>query len=391
MLVFGIVSEYNPLHNGHIYQIKRIKKEFPDAYILCYTSGNFVQRGEPSFISKHFKAEQAILNGADLVIEMPTIISLQSANYFSYYSVKMLNKLNILSHLSFGVEKTDTKTIIDAAKFEIEHKYQINDSVKKYMDNGQSMKKSFILTLNDLGYDHSHLSQLPNNTLAIQYIKALYELNSPIKIHTVERSDKGYHSEEITDLDFQSGTALRKAYSSNENIDRYLPYNLTDNDKQANTISLNDYSHIFYYKAFVENLDGDEIAGYENGILNLIRNNYIDDLDQAIELSHNKRYSKARLKRYILNYLLGINKEYILNMDEINYIRPLKFNDRGAKLLKHIKDNSTVNIINKVTNLEELDAYNRIIFDLDMKANLLYNMKNTNNNATDYTEKPYMK
>lgn len=390
MKIFGIISEYNPLHNGHIYQIKRIKKEYPEAYIIALTSGSFVQRGEPSFISKHFKARQAVENGVDLFIEMPTIISLQSANYFSFYSLKLLNKLNILTNLSFGVENIDKEDLNNLVTFEIENQGIIDLEIKNLMNEGYSYKKAYEQTYAKLGLSNDSLYSLPNNTLAIQYVKAIKLLESNIDIFPVKRNDKGYHSCYVPGDTFQSATAIRQAYSAGKSIDRYVPFYSLNHLHEINQVTLDDYSDLFFYQAIVKGASPNEIAGYENGMLNLLTKNYNNSLSEMIETSHNKRYSRSRLRRFVLNYIMGIKNSDIKSLEEINYIRPLRFNSRGALLLKLIKDNSDVKIINKLTDLSELDDINKRIVSFDVKAFKLYNINNQEKSVLDFTDNPFM-
>lgn len=389
MIIFGIVSEYNPLHSGHIYQINRIKKQFPDAYIISITSSSFVQRGEPSFISKHFKSKLAIENGVDLFLEMPTIISIQSANLFSFYSIKLLNKLNILDYISFGVESLDCRKIYRYLDFEEDNTLEINDSVKKYLDQGYSYKKANELTLTQF-YPESVILSKPNNTLAIEYSRALRRLKSNIMIYPINRLDNSYHNKELDSSEFQSATAIRKAILEEKDVSDFIPFDVYDAGLNIDFEGINKLNDAFYYKAFIEESKGSNIAGYEEGILNLLMSNFNSDIDDMIEKSHNKRYSKARLERFIINYLLDIKKTDIKNLEQINYIRPLAFNDKGRKLLKMIKESSDIQVITKAANINELDDINKSLYDIDLKAFRLYNINNPNRNIEEFTHNPYI-
>lgn len=388
MIIFGIVSEYNPMHFGHIYQIERIKKEYPDAYIISLTSASFVQRGEPSFIPKHSKSQIALDNGVDLVLEMPTIISIQSANYFSYYSCYLLNKLNILTHLSFGMEdlsKEDIENYIDFTNINDE---KIQEAVKNYMDLGYSYKLANYEAYKDLAYEKIDSIIKPNNSLGLLYSKALDMLGSSIEISPIERSDRGYHEESLSEDRIQSASSIRKAYLSGENIQKYLPFNIDNYKEELAKVSLDDLSKIFYYKSFIEEKKPDCIASYENGLLTLLKSHFSNSLEEMIGKSHNKRYSKSRLRRFILNYILGISETDISNLKHLSYIRPLAFNNKGRELLRLIKDNSDVTIINKPSKAE-LDPINQRFLEIDMKAFMLYNINKPSRNNLDYTINPF--
>lgn len=388
MRVFAVISEYNPLHAGHIYQINRIKKLFPEAYIISFTSGSFAQRGEPSFISKHLKARLAVQHGVDLFIEMPTIISLQSADYFSKYSINLLNKLNILTDLSFGVENLSKKDIEEYISFVKNHLEEFDSKVKNYMDKGLSLKSAYYNSLADFEYPYFEKLLLPNNSLALRYSMDLSNLSNNIDIYPIDRSKYGYHEENISHNCFQSASALRKAIRGGVNVSRYLSYDMDLLDGQVDIAGIDKYSQLFYYKAIVCKDLADEIAGYENGMLNLLVSNFKDNIRDMIDQSHNKRYSKSRLSRFIFNYLLGIKKEDVCKLNQINYIRPLSFNKRGAYLLGEIKRKSDVTIISKFSDKYKLDEYNQRIFDLEDKAFRLYNLNNPSNNILNYSNIP---
>lgn len=391
MIVFGIISEYNPMHNGHIYQIQRIKTLFPEAYIISLTSGSFVQRGEPSFISKHSKSNIAVDNGIDLLIEMPTIISIQSANYFSFYSVKLLNKLNILTHLSFGVENIEKNTIEKYIFFSKNNKNKLDNLINQFMKEGNSYKNSNIMAYKNLGFEDIKALESPNNTLGLKYAYALDKLNSPIEIHPINRIDKGYHEDSISLSKYQSSTAIRKAYKDKKDILRYLPADTKKYEKDLNRVDIDDFSDIFYYKAFIKENSAEDIASYENGLLNLLKSNFDSTISQMVEKSHNKRYSKSRLKRFIINYLLNVTIDDINQLNRLNYIKPLAFNDKGRKLLKIIKTKSDINIINSPKEIVDLDDYNAKMLELDLKAFKLFNINDHLKNQLEYKNIPYKK
>lgn len=388
MKVFAIVSEYNPFHKGHKYQIECIKKEFPDAYIVSVTSGSFVQRGESSFIFKHSKAEEAILNGVDLVIELPTIISLQSADYFSYYSVDLLNKINIVDYISFGVEDMDPKAFISLVNEVNSKKDIIDDLVGANMSNGLSFKQAYTYALEELSLDKDDFLSKPNNILGKKYLDALTSLNSNIKPFIIKRIGPGYHSKEVKD-GFESATSIREKYD--KSIRLQSPTNLQINEEYINKDRIDKFSSIFYYLAFIEEKPADDIAGYETGLLNLLKNNYDGYLSSTVEKAHNKRYSKSRIKRFLINYILDIKKDDVKKLSSINFIKPLKFNDKGRKLISMIKKSSEINIVYKDKHTKILEPFDKYIWDLDKKAFFLANLDRVENNVNHFTHNPYIK
>lgn len=386
----GIVAEYNPIHNGHIYQIDKIKSKFKDSNIIVIMSGNYVQRGEPAILDKFDRASLAIKYGADLVIQLPTIASLQSADLFAFTAVNILNKMNIIDYISFGVESDNIDDFNRMVHFQIHNEEKIYELQKKYIQNGDSYKVAYEKAINELNPSNSKNISKPNNTLAIQYIKALKKLNSNIKYYPIIRNDGGYNSTTLDDFEFQSASTIRNLIKNDTNFTEYAPKELKDLIPN-NLKSLNDYTSILDYTINILEKDPQNIAGYETGILNLINNNLDSNIEDTIEKSHNKRYTKARLQRFVLNYLLNIDNDIVNSMKEINYIYPLKFNDNGAKLLKEIKDMEEVLIITNFNDSYNLNSINEKLFDIEIKANGLYYINDKKDKERFYTNIPFVK
>lgn len=386
----GIVAEYNPIHNGHIYQIDKIKSKFKDSNIIVIMSGNYVQRGEPAILDKFDRASLAIKYGADLVIQLPTIASLQSADLFAFTAVNILNKMNIIDYISFGVESDNIDDFNRMVHFQIHNEEKIYELQKKYIQNGDSYKVAYEKAINELNPSNSKNISKPNNTLAIQYIKALKKLNSNIKYYPIIRNDGGYNSTTLDDFEFQSASTIRNLIKNDTDFTEYAPKELKDLIPN-NLKSLNDYTSILDYTINILEKDPQNIAGYETGILNLINNNLDSNIEDTIEKSHNKRYTKARLQRFVLNYLLNIDNDIVNSMKEINYIYPLKFNDNGAKLLKEIKDMEEVLIITNFNDSYNLNSINEKLFDIEIKANGLYYINDKKDKERFYTNIPFVK
>ncbi|MCT1795557.1 tRNA(Met) cytidine acetate ligase [Helcococcus kunzii] len=385
----AIICEYNPMHNGHIHQIKTIKKEYPESNIIILMSGSFVQRGEPSILDKFKKANIAIENGVDLVLEMPAIISLQSANYFSYYSVKILDKLKNIDFISFGIENEPSEF---AETFNLlnQNKEKINLIQKKYIEQGNSFKKSYSMALKELKLQTlEDIILKPNNTLAFQYLNATSSLKSKIKPLMIKRIDGGYHSSTLDEYEFQSATTIRQMIFDNKDIRKYVPH--STNQLINDIVRLDDFSQLFIYKAKILGMDAQNIAGYENGILNLLINNFEENLTKTVEKSHNKRYSKSRLKRFIINYLLNITNKDIKLLDDITYIRPLSFNENGRNIINELKSNKEIDLVMKISNVKELNEQNKRLLEIDKMAYQLRNINFTEKYSLDYTNKPYIK
>jgi predicted nucleotidyltransferase len=201
MKVLGIVAEYNPFHNGHLYHIQKSKEATGCDYVVCVMSGNFIQRGEPALLNKWARAEMALINGVDLVIELPVYYSLASAEFFAFGSVKLLDSLGIIDCLCFGSESGTIKELDMFADVFINEPESYKMFLSKNLKLGYSFPKSRSIALSEFlstsGINDQKLDELSksNNILGIEYIKALKRISSAIKPYTIERIGTGYRSE----------------------------------------------------------------------------------------------------------------------------------------------------------------------------------------------------
>ena len=225
--VLGIIAEYNPFHNGHLHHLNESKKIANCKYSVCVMGGNFTQRGSCSLVDKWSKAKMAILNGVDLVIELPVLYSVSSAENFAYGAVKILDSLNVVTDISFGAESNRIDlldAVADVLTFEpIEFKNLLTD----FLDSGVSFPKARecaclkYFEQQNISFDCSLLKDVlssPNNILGIEYLKALKKLDSKIVPHVVNRVCSDYNSVDFKD-NIASGTAIRNIVSNNENLD----------------------------------------------------------------------------------------------------------------------------------------------------------------------------
>lgn len=407
MYNIAIIAEYNPMHNGHIYQIKKIKEKFPDSRIIVIVSGTFVQRGDFSIVNKFYKANTALKQGCDLVIEMPTVASLQSADNFAHISVKILDMLNLVDYLAFGVDSKTIDEFYRASKFLLEYDKGISSIQKKYIDNGQSYKKSFSLAIKELldmkNIDDFPLDDIsnPNNTLAFQYMKSLEILGSKIRAYPILRNDGGFNSKEIDNHIFQSATTIRHAFfqTSIEQIKAFVPKDTYEYLLSLKTMpkkppyhklnTIDDLSQIFWYKASIQKASPKNISGYEVGMLNLLLNNFSGSISESIVKSTNKRYSTSRLSRFVLNYLLDISNKTVEMSKSISYIRPLAFNDKGRQILKDIKDKEKIEILIKLSDFYKFESPNKEVIEKDILAYKLID-SNPSFFQYDYQHIPYL-
>ena len=244
MKTIGIIAEYNPLHLGHIYQIKKAKELYPDSTIILITNTTFTERGEVSILNKWTKTELSLENEIDLVIELPFVFATQSADIFAKGAINILNKLKI-DILIFGSESNNIEKLTKIVDTQLNNP-NYNKQVKKYLDTGLNYPTAMSKTLIDiLGYT----TKEPNDLLGISYIKEIKRNNYNIKPVSIKRTNN-YHSQTIN-TNIVNASLIRKMYNNNEPIDNYIPQN-TKKHLYKN-LTTNSYFPYLKYKIITTN------------------------------------------------------------------------------------------------------------------------------------------
>lgn len=337
--VIGIIAEYNPFHNGHIYQIKKIKENYPNSIIIVCTSSSFTQRGELSILNKWEKTKVSLLNGVDIVIELPYVYSTQSSDTFAKYGVSLLEKFHI-NYLCFGSESNDTTKLLDAAKTQINN-IEFDNKVKFYMKEGYNYPTSLNNALKELiNYDIKE----PNDLLAISYIKEIINNNYNIEVFNIKRTNS-YHDLGL-DNKIVSASNIRNKLLENKNIKDKVPKETYDILK--NKSLENKYFEFLKYKIISET-DLEKYVDVDEG-LNVRIKKYINkskSLDELIMNIKTKRYTYNRISRMLNHILCSFTKEENDKIKKLEYIRILGFNENGRTYLNEIKDSIELPILNK--------------------------------------------
>lgn len=337
--VIGIIAEYNPFHNGHIYQIKKIKEKYPNSIIIVCTSSSFTQRGELSILNKWEKTKVSLLNGVDIVIELPYVYSTQSSDTFAKYGVSLLEKLHI-NYLCFGSESNDTTKLLDAAKTQINNT-EFDNKVKLYMKEGYNYPTSLNNALKELiNYDIKE----PNDLLAISYIKEIISNNYNIEVFNIKRTNS-YHDLNL-DNEIVSASNIRNKLSENKSIKDKVPKETYDILK--NKTLENKYFEFLKYKIISEN-NLEKYVDVDEG-LNVRIKKYINNsksLDELIMNIKTKRYTYNRISRMLNHILCSFTKEENDKIKKLEYIRILGFTENGREYLNEIKDSIELPILNK--------------------------------------------
>ena len=360
MNVTGIITEYNPFHLGHLHHLKECKKNTNCNGVICVMSGNFVQRGMPAIMDKWERAKIAVKNGVDLVVELPLIFSISSAETFAYGAVALLEKTKIVNNLYFGSEHGNVLDLNKIASVIIKEPIEYKNTLKKELAKGVPYHYARLTSLknyfNDINLEEIISSS--NNILGIEYLKALIRLNSPIKPYTLKRIGSNYNDENITSL-YASATSIRKTLSFNDfdKIKEVLP---KESYEEIINLKNTDYKFVYpedifpflKYKILTEGENLSKLSQLKEGLDNKIKKEILNsnNLNEFILNIKSKRYTYTAISRALVSFFIGMENFSLddIKNSSIEYIRPLAFNERGSKILKEIKNKESVKIITKL-------------------------------------------
>lgn len=339
-MTIGIIAEFNPFHNGHVYLIEQIKKKYPDATLVLVMSGNFTQRGIPSIMNKWDKTEISLKYGIDLVIELPLPFVIQSADFFSYGAVTLLEKLKV-DKLIFGSESDDINTLEEIANIQLDNK-DFDNLVKLYCKSGYNYPTALSLSIEELS---GKKITTPNDLLGISYIKTIIKNKYNIKYECIKRTNN-YNSLELEE-NISSATSIRKAIKDKVNINKQVPKEVLNYIDKS--IFIDDFFKYLKYKIITEDnlsiynsVDKDIESSLKKEIINS------NNIDEYINKLKSKRYTYNRLNRMLLHILLNFTKEKSNLFNNISYIRLLGFNENGKVYLNKIKKDIDIPIISKI-------------------------------------------
>ncbi|MCY6959488.1 nucleotidyltransferase [Clostridium brassicae] len=398
MNITAIIAEYNPLHKGHIYHINESKKLTNCDGVLCIMSGNFVQRGVPAIVDKWSRTEMALKSGVDLVIELPVIYSLSSAEFFAQGAVSILNNLGIVKNLCFGSESGDVDILKRIAHILSEEPLEFKLKLKEFLNKGLSFpsarSKALKYFFNNTSLTSEVLSS-SNNILGIEYCKSLLNLKSSITPYTIQRQGGTYNSTSLEN-NFSSATAIRKALKENNSVSS-IEDNIPSCSSEIlkNLINKNSLSfaeemfNFLKFKIFtcpynIENLP-DVSEGLHNKIIKSIyKSNSYKELINNIK---SKRYTETRINRILCQYFIGFENYDTKTLRKSNgtHARVLGFNEKGKQILKILKTTSSIPIYTKLPKI--LNPY----LSLDIQATKAYSLINNNISPfSDYLLNPVM-
>ena len=403
--VIGIIAEYNPFHNGHLYHLQKSLQLTHSSYSVAVISGNFTQRGSTSLVDKWAKTEIAIKNGIDLVLELPLLYSISSAENFAEGAIKILDSLKVVDYISFGSESGDISTLNMIAdilyKEPKAYKNILSHELSKGLSFPKARENALLMYLNDIRRFSNVLSS-PNNILGIEYLKALKKLKSPIIPVTIERYNAGYHDTTYNG-NVASATAIRNIVKNNgwDILRKVVPENtfstLLENIKVGHIVpDLSTFEKQIIYNLRKMSLQEiAELPDVSEGLENAIKNaaNSCNSVVEFLNIIKSKRYTNTRLQRILLYALLGITKkDIVLSKKAIPYIRVLGFNNKGKYLISEVaRANPKLEIITSVK--KYMDTSNnknsRYMLEKDIWATNVYTIgyEYDSWNNLDYTHK----
>lgn len=411
MAVLGIVAEFNPFHNGHLHLINEMKSQYNFSAIVCVMSGNFTQRGEPALCNKWSRAEMALQNGVDIVIELPFIFATRSAYYFAKGAISLLASTGVITHLAFGSEVNDIKLLQPIALLLNDEPDEYKNILTEYLAKGLNYPVARSKSLQEY-FNNPEMAEIlsgSNNILGIEYLRVLAELNAPITPITLKRQGSSYHSTTLSE--FASATAIRQAVYNNkslEELDFAIPLATKSILAREITegrapIDLDIWAQAIFARLRImaeEDIEKlyDVTEGLEARIVEkAITTANIEELKLAIK---SKRYNYTRINRILLYSLFNITKSLVAELDNYSplYYHILGFTNKGQEILGQIKQNSDIPILNRGRDVKMLydkkDTPQGKMLKLDVTAtnfyNLLYPNMKQRIGGTDFTTSPIM-
>lgn len=404
MKIVGLITEYNPFHNGHLYHMQKAKEITGADSVIAVMSGNYVQRGAPAIMPKHLRAEVALEAGIPLVLELPVCYASGSAEYFADGAISLFEKLGCIDSICFGSECGDYYLLEKVAHVTADepeaYKQTLQDALKQGLSFPLARQAALKAYFQDPSLDD--ILEQPNNILGIEYIKALYLRKSPIGAYTIRRKISGYHDKELSP-GYSSASAIRRllAFAGNSvhlaseemydepglsevltRLEGQVPpsciRSLEETHRVRYPVYANDFSLLFRYRLLTETRES--LAGYLDMTEELANRmiNHANDFitfDQFCDLLKTRDMTYSRISRCLLHILLNIRTEDMTLYKEeggCQYARVLGFSKDGAKLLTRIKRTSSVPLLTKLTQTEGLSKIGLRMLRQDIFAADLY-------------------
>ena len=385
MCAVGLIVEYNPFHNGHLYHLNKSKELTAQEHVVAVMSGHFLQRGEPALLDKWTRTRLALEGGCDLVLELPVAYATSSAEWFAYGAVATLEATGVVSQLCFGTESGQIAPLMQAAQLLANEPAYFSEHLLQLLKSGVAYPTAFSQAIsNTLHIDSQFSFDLPNHTLGLHYLIALLRLQSSIVPHTIAREQAQYGDTTLSQQSIASATAIRKALLHTKDLSQIQSFvpkttlTILQTLRQDSFMSWDNFMQPLMYQLLIQTEAGlkqyrELNEGLEHRIKAILPSLQPVQFEELLTLLKTKRYTRTKLQRALLAILLQHNKvsfeaEQLKN--GISYIRVLGFNEKGRALLKQMKKTAKVPVIHTPTQLDPLPLY----LQLDLAATSIYRL-----------------
>lgn len=398
MITAGIIAEYNPFHRGHRYHIEETRKRTGAEYIVVVMSGDFVQRGEPAIVDKYCRAEAALTNGADLVLELPVYYATASAEFFATAGVTLLHNLQCVEYLSFGSEWAQVDNLESLAELLLrepeEYRQLLREELRKGCNFPAARENALRCLMGKEQAETAKLLQQPNHILALEYVKAIRRLPSSIRPVAIPRKGSGYHEISMDGL-FPSASAIRRELSAHGSGRK--PYSREQKNRlvdamgetaslfmeqylSGDTVGWEELMPYVDYRCIMEGERLPEIFGMEEAMAARLLRDYRAgaSVEQLLQKCHGRNWTDTALRRAFLHLVLGLDKKPFLRTAAnlpVPYARVLGFRKRAVPLLKEIREKGKIPLIQRPVEGKKLFQEKeeaRCLFSADIRAAELY-------------------
>lgn len=367
MNITGVITEYNPFHNGHRYHLAESRRLTGAGYVIAVMSGDFLQRGVPAIINKYERTRMALLGGADLVLELPAAYACSSAEHFALGGISLLHALGDVTDFVFGSECADLSLLSSAASLLAEEPRCFQEALNQELKKGLSFPLARQAALSEiLSEEAARLLSHPNNILGLEYLKALRRLKSPIVPHCLERLGSGYHDKDFTENAFASASGIRHALLFEEKPDRIEEYVpdfvlsiLKTKEGTAFPMTEGDFSVLLHYKLLLSQGTYDSYADISPDLARRMERMLpqYTGMEEFIRLLKTKNYTWTRISRCLMHLLLEIKEGDFLAAQQsslpVPYARVLGFRKSASDLLGILNRSSRIPLLTKMADAEQ--------------------------------------
>lgn len=379
MHVTGLITEYNPFHNGHLFHLKKARETTGADYTAVVMSGSFVQRGAPAVFDKYSRTRAALLSGADLVFEMPAPFSTASAREFASYAVALFTSLGAVDSICFGSECGEIEPILRAARLLNEESESFKKRLQDFLKEGKTFPEARSAALAEEGAEEAKLLSSPNNILGVEYCQAVLRQRSPLSCFTIKREGNGYHDPSLNGA-LGSALAVRQALQSGTDVQALrflLPDPSFDSVCRSIPVFLDDFSGLLNYRLLTEQ-EPERYAEIRPELAARIKKLApgFASFDQRIKELKSRQLTYTGVSRGLIHLILGIEQrqmDLFKEADFAPYARILGFRKSAAPLLRRIKENSSIPVISKLAGAEKrLDPAGAAMLACEIQSSHLY-------------------